>query len=72
MDTHTQSRSGTQTALQLHGRSSEYGTVQLPDKGMEREKDGGEQVVIERHQILCNTTSSIPLLSPLTMALKSS
>lgn len=38
-------------------------TVQLPDEGMERE-DGGEQAVIDRHQNLCDTSSSITLLSP--------
>lgn len=29
-----------------------------------REKDGGERAVVDRHQNLCNTSSSVPLLSP--------
>ena len=43
-----------------------------PDEGMEREEDGGERAVIDYHQNLCDTSSSITLLSPLQMALKSS
>lgn len=40
-------------------------TVQLPHEGDgEREKDGGERAVIDRHQNLRNTSSSITLLSP--------
>lgn len=44
--------------------AAQRGTVQLPDEGMEGEKDGGERAVIDRHQNLCNTSSSITLLSP--------
>lgn len=47
------------------------GTVQLPDEGTERGKDGGERAVIDRHQNLCDTSSRITLLSPSKMALKS-
>lgn len=40
-------------------------TVQLPHEGDgEREKDGGERAVIDRHQNIRNTSSSITLLSP--------
>lgn len=44
--------------------AAQRGTVQLPDEGTEREKAGGEQAVIDRHQNLCNTSSRITLLSP--------
>lgn len=45
--------------------AAQRGTVQLPDEGMERERATEESgAVIDRHQNLCSTSSSITLLSP--------